>query len=103
MMPLCIYLILSLRGKIIMSNTNCSCYVSKIHDVLARHGGTCLKSQRLRGGGFKAGLGQTPELLPVRGSFFFLYGSINLALQTVDTSPKVCGTGLCLDPAQGDH
>lgn len=46
-MPLCIYLILSLRGKIIMSNTNCSCYVSKIHDVLARHGGTCLKSQRL--------------------------------------------------------
>lgn len=102
-MPLCIYLILSLRGKIIMSNTNCSCYVSKIHDVLARHGGTCLKSQRLRGGGFKADLDQTPELLPVRGSFFFLCGSINLALQTVDASPKVCGTGLCLDPTQGDH
>lgn len=69
-MPLCIYLILSLQGKIIMSNTNCSQSVSKIHDVLARRGGTCLKSQPLRVGGFKAGFGRTPELLPVRGNFF---------------------------------
>lgn len=76
-----------------MSNTNCSQSVSKIHDVLARRGGTCLKSQPLRVGGFKAGFGRTPELLPVRGNFF-LYGSIDLALQTVDTRPKVCGTGL---------
>ena len=51
---------------------------------------------------FKTGLGHTAELLLVRGSFC-LNGSINLALQTVDNSSKVCGTGLYLDLVQVDQ
>lgn len=84
MLPLCIYLILSLQGTLSKSNTNYPCYVSKTQVILSQAWWflletPALEERRQEDREFKAGLGHAPELLPVMGSFC-LYGSINPAL-----------------------